>query len=216
MDKNIKKYFLEFLGTFVLLLAIVGSGIMGTNLSSNESVTLIANAISIGLILFVLISSFRSISGAHFNPAVTIMLIILKKIKLQEGVIYIILQIIGACLGVIFANYLFDLDAIQQATKIRNGTNIFISEIFATFGLLFLIILNGKKSDLAIGSIIGSYITSAIWFTSSTSFANPAVSIARTLTDTFTGIHVSNILMFIIAQLISIALVLIVFKKIFK
>ena len=189
---------------------------MGTNLSSNESVTLIANAISIGLILFVLISSFRSISGAHFNPAVTIMLVLMKKMKSKDAIVYIFLQITGACLGVIFANYLFGLDVVQQATKVRSGENIFVSEIFATFGLLFLILLNGRKSDLAIGSIIGSYITSAIWFTSSTSFANPAVSIARSLTDTFTGIHFSNVPMFIIAQFISIGLVLIVFKKIFK
>ena len=216
MKKNIKKYFLEFLGTFVLLLTIVGSGIMGSNLSNNESVTLIANAISIGLILFVLISSFRSISGAHFNPAVTIMLVIMKKMKSQDGIVYIFLQITGACLGVIFANYLFGLDMVQLATKVRSGENIFVSEIFATFGLLFLILLNGRKSDLAIGSVIGSYITSAIWFTSSTSFANPAVSIARSLTDTFAGIHFSNVPMFIIAQFISIGLVLIVFKKIFK
>ena len=115
MNKNIIKYFLEFLGTLILLLTIVGSGIMGANLSNNESVTLIANAISIGLILFVLISSFRSISGAHFNPAVTIMLVLLKKMKFQDGIVYIFLQITGACLGVIFANYLFGLDAIQQA-----------------------------------------------------------------------------------------------------
>ena len=216
MSKNIKKYFLEFLGTFVLLLTIVGSGIMGTNLSSNESITLIANAISIGLILFVLISSFRSISGAHFHPAVTIMLVIMKKIKSEDAIVYIFLQITGACLGVIFANYLFGLDAVQQAAKVRSGENIFVSEIFATFGLLFLILLNGRKSDLAIGSIIGSYITSAICFTSSTSFANPAVSIARSLTDTFTGIHFSNVPMFIIAQFISTGLVLTVFKKIFK
>jgi len=216
MKKNLDKFFLEFLGTFVLLASIVGSGIMGSQLSENQSITLLANSIAIGLILFVLISSFRKISDAHFNPAVTITLIILNKIKKKDGVIYILLQITGGCLGVIFANFIFDLEPIQHAEKFRSGFNIFISEIFATFGLLFLILINSKKEDLVIGSIVGSYIASAIWFTSSTAFANPAVSIARTFTNTFTGIHISNVPIFIVAQLISVGIAVIVFKKIFK
>lgn len=214
--KKVEKYFSEFLGTFILLFSIVGSGIMGTSLSSNESVTLLANAISIGLTLFVLIVTLRQVSGAHFNPAVTIVFIILKKIKFRNGLIYIIVQIIGGCLGVVFANLIFDLEPIQYASKVRGGSNTFLSEIFATFGLLFFILRNGKKNDVIIGSIVGSYITAAIWFTSSTSFANPAVSIARSLTDTFTGIHISNVPMFILAQLISIIITFVVIKKFFR
>jgi len=215
-SKNLKIYYGEFFGTFVLLFTIVGSGIMGQKLSDNEAITLLANAISIGLILFVLISSLRNISGAHFNPSVTLTLILLKKIKPNTGITFIILQIIGACCGVIFANIIFDLEPIQMANKIRSGTNIFLSEIFATFGLLLIILINSKKNDMAMGSIVGAYITSAIWFTSSTSFANPSVSIARVLSDTFTGINIINVPMFVFAQLIAVGIAIVVFNKFFR
>ena len=214
--KNLDKYFSEFLGTLILLLAIVGSGMMGQSMTDNEAVILLANSLAIGFTLVFLIITFGKKSGAHFNPAVTLIMLLLKNIKPQKAIIYIMMQILGACLGVMTANVIFGFDAVEFSTKYRNGNNILLSEIISTFGLLMIILLNQKNKTEIVAGLVGLYIGAAIWFMSSTAFANPAVSIARTLTNTFTGIHFSNIIYFVIAQLLGAILCLVVLKKIYK
>ena len=214
--KNLDKYFSEFLGTLILLLAIVGSGMMGQSMTDNEAVILLANSLAIGFSLVFLIITFGKKSGAHFNPAVTLIMLLLKNIKPKKAIIYIIMQILGACLGVMTANVIFGFDAVEFSTKYRNGNNILLSEIISTFGLLMIILLNQKNKTEIVAGLVGLYIGAAIWFMSSTAFANPAVSIARTLTNTFTGIHFSNIIYFVIAQLLGAILCLAVLKKIYK
>ena len=214
--KNLDKYFSEFLGTLILLLSIVGSGMMGQSMTENEAVILLANSLAIGFTLVFLIITFGKKSGAHFNPAVTLVMLLLQKIKPQIASIYILMQIMGACTGVIIANIIFGFEAVELSTKYRNGPNILISEIIATFGLLMIILLNLKNKIEVVAGLVGLYIGAAIWFMSSTAFANPAVSIARTLTNTFTGIHFSNIIYFVIAQLFGAFLCKILLKRIYK
>ena len=211
-----EKYFSEFLGTLILLLSIVGSGIMGQNLSQNEGVVLLANSLAIGFTLTFLIITFGKRSGAHFNPAVTLVMLLLKKIKLNEAIIYIFMQVIGACTGVMIANIIFGLDAIDLSSKYRSGFQLNLSEILSTFGLLMIILLNQKNKTEVVAALVGLYIGAGIWFMSSTAFANPAVSIARTLTDTFTGIHYSSIIPFVLSQFLGAITALIVLKRIYK
>ena len=214
--KASEKYFSEFLGTLILLLSIVGSGIMGQNLSQNEGVILLANSLAIGFTLTFLIITFGKRSGAHFNPAVTLVMLLLKKIKLNEAVIYIFMQVIGACVGVMIANIIFGLDAIELSSKYRSGFQLNLSEILSTFGLLMIILLNQNNKTEVVAALVGLYIGAGIWFMSSTAFANPAVSVARTLTDTFTGIHYSSILPFVLSQFLGAITALIVLKRIYK
>jgi glycerol uptake facilitator-like aquaporin len=211
-----EKYFSEFLGTLILLLSVVGSGIMGQNLSQNEGVVLLANSLAIGFTLTFLIITFGKRSGAHFNPAVTLVMLLLKKIKLNEAIIYIFMQVIGACVGVLIANIIFGLDAIDLSSKYRSGFQLNLSEILSTFGLLMIILLNQKNKTEVVAALVGLYIGAGIWFMSSTAFANPAVSIARTLTDTFTGIHYSSIIPFVLSQFLGAVTALIILKKIYK
>jgi glycerol uptake facilitator-like aquaporin len=211
-----EKYFSEFLGTLILLLSIVGSGIMGQNLSQNEGVVLLANSLAIGFTLTFLIITFGKRSGAHFNPAVTLVMLLLKKIKLNEAIIYIFMQVIGACVGVLIANIIFGLDAIDLSSKYRSGFQLNLSEILSTFGLLMIILLNQKNKTEVVAALVGLYIGAGIWFMSSTALANPAVSIARTLTDTFTGIHYSSIITFVLSQFLGAVTALIILKKIYK
>ena len=214
--KASEKYFSEFLGTLILLLSIVGSGIMGQNLSQNEGVVLLANSLAIGFTLTFLIITFGKRSGAHFNPAVTLVMLLLKKIKLNEAIIYIFMHVIGACAGVIIANIIFGLDAIDLSSKYRSGFQLNLSEILSTFGLLMIILLNQKNKTEVVAALVGLYIGAGIWFMSSTAFANPAVSIARTLTDTFTGIHFSSITPFVLSQFLGAITALVVLKKFYK
>jgi len=211
-----EKYFSEFLGTLILLLSIVGSGIMGQNLSQNEGVVLLANSLAIGFTLTFLIITFGKRSGAHFNPAVTLVMLLLKKIKLNEALVYIFMQVIGACAGVMIANIIFGLDVIDLSSKYRSGFQLNLSEILSTFGLLMIILLNQKNKTEVVAALVGLYIGAGIWFMSSTAFANPAVSIARTLTDTFTGIHYSSIIPFVLSQFLGAITALIVLKRIYK
>ena len=214
--KASEKYFSEFLGTLILLLSIVGSGIMGQNLSQNEGVILLANSLAIGFTLTFLIITFGKRSGAHFNPAVTLVMLLLKKIKLNEAVIYLLMQVIGACAGVMIANIIFGLDAIELSSKYRSGFQLNLSEILSTFGLLMIILLNQNNKTEVVAALVGLYIGAGIWFMSSTAFANPAVSVARTLTDTFTGIHYSSILPFVLSQFLGAITALVVLKKFYK
>ena len=197
-----KAYLSEYLGTTFLLMIVVGSGIMGQSLSDNDSITLLANTIATGSGLIVLIWMFGKISGAHFNPAVSVVMFANGELSSRNFILYGLLQVSGAISGTLLANYMFGLDALQVSVNSRSGLNLYISEVVATFGLL-LVILRVRTVRLElVAPAVGLYITSAYWFTSSTSFANPAVTIGRMFTDTFTGIDPGNVLFFITAQFI--------------
>ena len=197
-----KAYLSEYLGTTVLLMIVVGSGIMGQSLSDNDSITLLANTIATGSGLIVLIWMFGKISGAHFNPAVSVVMFANGELSSRNFILYGLLQVSGAISGTLLANYMFGLDALQVSVNSRSGLNLYISEVVATLGLLLVILrVRTVRSEL-VAPAVGLYITSAYWFTSSTSFANPAVTIGRMFTDTFTGIDPGNVLFFITAQFI--------------
>ena len=197
-----KAYLSEYLGTTFLLMIVVGSGIMGQSLSDNDSITLLANTIATGAGLIVLIWMFGKISGAHFNPAVSVVMFANGELSSRNFILYVLLQVSGAISGTLLANYMFGLDALQVSVNSRSGLNLYISEVVATFGLLLVILrVRTVRSEL-VAPAVGLYITSAYWFSSSTSFANPAVTIGRMFTDTFTGIDPGNVLFFITAQFI--------------
>ena len=197
-----KAYLSEYLGATFLLMIVVGSGIMGQSLSDNDSITLLANTIATGSGLIVLIWMFGKISGAHFNPAVSVVMFANGELSSRNFILYGLLQVSGAISGTLLANYMFGLDALQVSVNSRSGLNLYISEVVATFGLLLVILrVRTVRSEL-VAPAVGLYITSAYWFTSSTSFANPAVTIGRMFTDTFTGIDPGNVLFFITAQFI--------------
>ena len=196
------KLFSETIGTFFLLLIVVGSGIMGENLTSNKAIVLLANSTATLLGLTVLIWTFSSYSGSHFNPVVSIMMMLLGRLTKTEAILFVFCQVLGGVTGVMVANIIFDLSIISISENIRLTRGVFISEIIATFGLLNTILLVGKQRAELVAVAVGMYIGAAYWFTSSTSFSNPAVTIARTLSDTFTGISPSDVLPFIIAQFI--------------
>ena len=205
----------ETIGTLFLLLIVVGSGIMGENLTENKGVVLLANSIATAFGLIVLIWTFGPYSGAHFNPVVSIVMMLLGKLTKQDMFFYVLCQLIGGVLGVIFANMIFDLDIISISDNKRLTIGIFISEIIATFGLLITILLVGKQKTEMVAPAVGLYIGAAYWFTSSTSFSNPAVTIARTLSNTFTGIIPSDVIPFIFAQLIGTLIVYFIYKHVY-
>ncbi len=192
----------EALGTGILVCAVVGSGIMAAKLSpQNGGVALLCNTLPTGAILFVLITILGPLSGAHFNPAVTLAMRVRGEIENELALGYVVAQIAGGCLGTIAANAMFDLDLIQLSTTGRTGLSQWFSEFVAAFGLLLTIFGAVRYKPDAIPAAVGLYITSAYWFTASTSFANPAVTIARALSNTFAGIAPGHVLGFIVAQL---------------
>jgi glycerol uptake facilitator-like aquaporin len=212
-----RAYLSEFTGTAMLLATVIGSGIMGETLANgNTAIALLGNTIATGSILYVLITVFGPISGAHFNPAVTIAMLISKKISIKDALIFIILQILGAGLGVMIAHGMFGLEILQISSKLRQGPSQGFSEVIATFGLILIIFGGLKVRPEAIPALVGFYITSAYWFTASTSFANPAVTLARSVSNTFAGISPNNIIMFISCQFIGMLVALIIIKKIFS
>ena len=204
----------EFIGSTFLVMIIVGSGIMAQNLTRDFAVMLLANTLATGAGLFVLINSIADISGAHFNPAVTMVMYFTKKIKKDLIVTYLSAQILGCLLGVMLTNFMFELPLIELSKKVRPGINIFVAELIATFGLIFIIFGTLKKGLTSVAASVATYITAGYWFTSSTSFANPAVALARTFTDTFTGINYLNTPGYIIAEIIGALLALFIIKKI--
>ena len=206
----------ETIGTLFLLLIVVGSGIMGENLTENKGVVLLANSIATAFGLIVLIWTFGPYSGAHFNPAVSFVMMLLGKLTKQDMFFYVLCQLIGGVLGVIFANMIFELDIISISENKRLTSGIFISEIIATFGLLITILLVSKQKPEMVAVAVGLYIGAAYWFTSSTSFSNPAVTIARTLSNTFTGIIPSDVIPFIFAQLIGTLIVYFLYKHVYE
>ncbi len=202
----------EFLGTLLLVATVVGSGIMAENLSmGNQALALLANAIATGAILYVLIAIFNEISGAHFNPVVSLIMFAMEKLSFWEFLAYVSVQIIGGVLGTFLAHFMFEISIIQFSTNIRTGSSQYFSEVIAAFGLLLTILLGSKQKTGSVATLVALYITAAYWFTSSTSFANPAVTIARTLTDTFSGIQHSDTIPFIMAQIIGGLLAYLVF-----
>ena len=206
----------ETIGTLFLLLIVVGSGIMGENLTENKAVVLLANSIATAFGLIVLIWTFGPYSGAHFNPVVSIVMMLLGKLTKYETVLFILFQVGGGVFGVIIANIIFDWDIISISDNRRLTRGIFISEIFATFGLLITILLVSKQKPEMVAAAVGLYIGSAYWFTSSTSFSNPAVTIARTLSNTFTGIVPSDVIPFILAQLTGTFIVYFIYKYVYE
>ncbi|MGY8635253.1 MIP/aquaporin family protein [Bradyrhizobium sp. 14AA] len=198
-----QRAFAEWLGTAFLLIAVVGSGIMAQKLSGgNVALALLCNAIATGTILAVLILMFAPISGAHFNPAVTLAFALRGETAWTDAAPYLVAQIGGAIAGVGIAHMMFELPLLQLSLTERTGAGQWLAEAVASFGLLSTILGVGCRTPTAVPCAVGLYITSAYWFTSSTSFANPAVTIARSLSDTFTGIAPHGIPAFVAAQLV--------------
>lgn len=209
IHSNSSRYFAEFLGTAMLLATVIGSGIMGEALAAgNTAVALLGNTIATGAILFVLITMLGPVSGAHFNPAVTVAFMARGEIGLRDSGIYIVVQILGAIVGVLLANAMFDLDVMQVSQKVRSSQGQWISEVVATFGLVLAIFTSLRSRPEAVPAVVGLYITAAYWFTASTSFANPAVTLARQFSDTFAGISPGSVIAFIICQFIGVGLAL--------
>ena len=215
--KNTNKIFLgEFIGSSFLVMVIVGSGIMAENLTNDNALRLTANTLATGAGLFVLITAFANISGAHFNPFVSLAMFLRKKINGKLLIIYIPAQILGCLLGVMLANVFFEHDILELSTKNRDGLHIFLSEIIATFGLIFIIFATQKDGKITIAASVATYIMAGYWFTSSTSFANPAVAIARTFTDSFTGINYLNTPTYILAEFLGALIAGYFIKKLIK
>ncbi len=201
----------EFLGTALLLACIVGSGIMGANLAQgNAAIALLANAGATAGILYVLIIVFGPASGAHFNPAVTLAMRLRGELRTREASAYVGTQIVAAVAGVLLAHAMFDLPLLQPGTRARTGLSQWLSEGVATFGLVLTIVLAQRHRPAAIPALVAGYIFAAYWFTASTSFANPAVTLARALTRTFAGIRPGDVWGFVLAQLAGGAVALVV------
>ena len=199
----------EGLGTATLLAVVVGSGIMGESLAGgNAAIALLANALATGAGLYVLITLLGPISGAHFNPAVTLIFWRNGECTGAEAAAYIAVQLVGAVAGVWLAHVMFGAPMLELSEKVRSGTGQWVSEIVATSGLLSTILLGVRVAPRSVPALIGCYIGAAYWFTASTSFANPAVTFARSLTNTFAGIRPQDAPGFIAAQLVGTACVL--------
>lgn len=192
----------EALGTFFLVMAVVGSGIMAQKLAGgNEALALLCNMFATGAVLFVIITMFISVSGAHFNPAVSLVMLLRGALSSTNTIAYIAVQIVGGCLGAIVAHVMFDLEPLQFSQTTRSGLGQWVGEFIATFGLIATILGCLRFNMAEVAPAVGLYISSAYWFTSSTSFANPAVTIARALSDTFSGIALNNVPAFLAAEI---------------
>jgi glycerol uptake facilitator-like aquaporin len=207
----------ECVGTAFLLAAVVGSGIMAQRLSGgNGALALLCNTLPTGAILTVLILTLGPLSGAHLNPAVTLSFGLERKIPGSEAAAYIAAQLIGAVLGTWAAHLMFDLPVLQLSTTVRSGWGLWFAEFVATFGLILTIYGCLARAPEAIPYAVGLYITAAYWFTASTSFANPAVTVARALSDTFAGIAPSGVPAFIAAQLVGTSSALMLSRWLFR
>ena len=203
----------EFIGTSLLLAVVVGSGIMGERLAGgNVALALLGNSIATGGGLIALILMFGSISGAHYNPAVSLALAASRRHAWSDVSVYVIAQIAGAVIGVWIAHLMFGEIVFQTSEKIRSGPALMFSEVIATFGLLMVIFACIRHRVEAVPYAVAAYITAAYWFTSSTSFANPAVTLARSATDTFSGIRPSDVPFFVGAQIVGATASLFLFR----
>ena len=197
-----KRLLAELIGTFFLLATVVGSGIMAETLAGgNVAIALLGNTIATGAILVVLILVFGTLSGAHFNPAVTLVFLIRKEITPRDAIAYIAVQIFAGLLGVIAAHVMFDQPVMQLSNTLRTGPGQWVAEAIATFGLIMTILGCIRFRTEAVPYAVGLYITAGYWFTASTSFANPAVTIARAFSDTFSGIYLHHVPAFVAAQI---------------
>jgi glycerol uptake facilitator-like aquaporin len=191
----------EFLGTMLLVATVAGSGIMADRLTDDVALALLGNTLPTGAMLVVLITIFGPISGAHFNPAVSLVFALRGEIERRSALLYVGAQIAGGIAGTFLAHAMFDLPILQMATTVRSGAGQWIAEAVAVFGLVFTILAGIRFRADAVAWLVGLYITAAYWFTASTSFANPAVAIARSLTDTFSGIRPADVPGFILAEI---------------
>lgn len=193
----------EGLGTALLVAAVIGSGIMAAKLAGgNAALALLCNTIATGAILVVIITILAPVSGAHFNPAVSLVALLRGELDRGTALAYVLVQIAGGSVGALFAHLMFGLDPLQLSTTSRTGFPQWLAEFVATFGLLLTILGCVRFKPEAIPTAVGLYIVSAYWFTASTSFANPAVTIARSLSDTFAGIAPADVPGFIVAQIL--------------
>ena len=214
---NTHRYLSEFLGTLALLATVVGSGIMAENLAGgNAAIALLGNTIATGAILYVLITIFAPISGAHFNPAVTLVMLALRELSLMGSILYIGAQIAGGLCGTFLAHFMFEQEILQLSGNERSGLAQYGSEVIATIGLVLTILLGRKFRAEQVAMLVGMYITAAYWFTSSTSFANPAVTIARTFSDSFSGISIYDTPYFIVAQIMGAFMALLLSQTLLK
>jgi glycerol uptake facilitator-like aquaporin len=191
----------EALGTGLLVATVVGSGIMADRLTDDVALALLGNTLPTGAILVVLITTLGPLSGAHFNPAVTLVFALRREIEARAALAYVAAQVAGGILGALLAHAMFELPIWQASTTVRSGTAQWLAEGVAAFGLVFTILVGLRFRSDAIPWLVGLYITAAYWFTASTSFANPAVAIARSITDTFAGIRPVDLPGFIVAEL---------------
>ena len=192
----------EGLGTMLLVMAVVGSGIMADRLTTDTAVALVGNTLPTGAILVVLITVFGPISGAHFNPAVTLIFTLRRDLTIGLALGYVAVQVLGGVLGSLLAHARFNLPVFEVSQKVRTGSGQWIAEAVATFGLVVTILGGLRFRAEAVAWLVGLYITAAYWFTASTSFANPAVAIARAATDTFSGIRPADVPAFVLVQII--------------
>lgn len=197
----------EALGSFFLFVTVVGSGIMAENLAGgNVAIALLGNTLATGAMLFVLIAILAPISGAHFNPAVTFVMVLRKELSAKLGVLFVIMQLVGGLIGVWAAHIMFELPVFQLSEKTRTGGGQWLSELIATFGLLFTILGTVRFRPEWVAPAVGLYISAGYWFTSSTSFANPAITVGRAFSNSFAGIAPADIAGFIAAQFVGAAL----------
>lgn len=204
----------EFIGSLLLAATVIGSGIMAERLANgNLAIALLANTGATVAVLATLIALFAPISGAHFNPAVSLAMAIRRQLSWPESFAYIAVQIVGCWMGAILAHAMFDLSLVQASTHARTGFPQWIAEFVATFGLLLVILGHRRQQDAA--WMVAAWIGAAYWFTASTSFANPAITIARSLTDTFSGIRPTDVLPFVAAQIVGALSALIVSNALF-
>lgn len=196
-----RRLFAEMLGTALLVATVVGSGIMAETLTKDVALALLCNTLPTGAILVVLIAILGPISGAHFNPAVSIVFALKRELRIREATLYIIAQILGGILGTMIAHGMFGLPLLDASMKVRTGGAQWFAEAVAAFGLIMTILGGIRFQRNAVPWLVGLYITAAYWFTASTSFANPAVAIARSFTNTFSGIRPLDLSGFIVAEL---------------
>jgi glycerol uptake facilitator-like aquaporin len=209
-----KSYISEFIGTALLLAIVAGSGIMGDTLGAgNAAVALLGNSIATGAGLYVLITLLGPISGAHFNPAVSLMFYKMGDLNLKKLIAYLICQFSGALTGILLTHLMFDLPLIQESTKVRTGVGIWVSEIVSTLVLLSVIRLGVKEAKDRIPMLVALTVTAGYWFTSSTFFSNPAVTVARSFTNTFVGISPQDVLGFVVAEVIATVMMVMVFCR---
>jgi glycerol uptake facilitator-like aquaporin len=217
MPTTVGKSIAEYFGTALLVCVVIGSGIMGTNLSQDSGVALIINTFSTIFALVLLIFVLAPVSGAHFNPVVSLVQLFSKSQKVSETLSYIVAQIVGAVSGAVLANIMFSQEALQVSTRVREGFGLLIGEVIATAGLVALIgILSKRSQGNLIPLAVAGWIGSAYFFTSSTSFANPAVTIGRIFSNTFAGIEPGSVLPFIGAQLVGAALGMLAVRAVTK